>query len=89
MNNYNSNEIESYKLKKDFFYILWLRNRLKKLDFGIKNKVKTDNSLDFEMLKNKHTNYLHEYNLLVDKFYSYLKHGNNLQQKTDYLGEEG
>ncbi len=89
MRNNNFNNIKSKKLKQDIEIIFWLRDRLNILSFGLKRKVKTDSSLDFKMLERKYNNYLEEYNFLVDKLYSYLKDDKNLQQKTDYLREEG
>jgi hypothetical protein len=83
------NNIKSKKLRNDIETLFWFRNRLEVLNFGLRNKVKTDNSLDFEMLERKYNSYKEEYDLLVDKLYSYLKNDNNLQQKTDYLREEG
>ena len=89
MRNNNFNNIPSKKLRNDIEVIFWFRKRLEVLSFGLKKRVKTDSSTDFEMLKRKYDNYLEEYNLLVDKLYSYLKNDKNLQQKTDYLREEG
>ncbi len=48
------NNIKSKKLRNDIEILLWFRNRLEVLNFGLKNKVKTDNSLDFEMLERKY-----------------------------------
>jgi len=75
------NNIKSKKLRNDI--------EIEVLNFGIRKRVKTDSSTDFEMLERKYNSYKEEYDLLVDKLYSYLKNDNNLQQKTDYLREEG
>ncbi len=83
------NNINSKKLKQDIKILFWFRNRLEVLSFGLKKRVKTDSSTDFEMLERKYNSYKEEYDLLVDKLYSYLKNEDNLQQKTDYLREEG
>ncbi len=83
------NNIKSKKLRNDIEILFWFRNRLEVLSFGLKKRVKTDSSTDFEMLERKYNSYKEEYDLLVDKLYSYLKNDNNLQQKTDYLREEG
>jgi hypothetical protein len=83
------NNIKSKKLRNDIEILFWFRNRLEVLNFGIRKRVKTDSSTDFDMLERKYNSYKEEYDLLVDKLYSYLKDDKNLQQKTDYLREEG
>ncbi|MFA4942273.1 MAG: hypothetical protein WC564_01380 [Patescibacteria group bacterium] len=60
-------------IKKEFDYILWLRERIKKLRFGISHRVKVDSSTDFEMLTRKLKDYEQEYELLVYDLYLLLK----------------
>ena len=75
-------------IRKEFEYILWLRERIKTLSFGISRKVKTDSTTDFELLTRKLNSYQQEFNLVVDELSSLLKDG-NLLAKIDNIGQEG
>jgi len=79
----NINKYMIYKnIKYEVDYIIWLKERIKKLRFGVNNKVKTDSSIDFEMLARKLKSYEQEYSSLVDDLYSLLK-GYDVSRKTD------
>jgi len=60
-------------IKKEFTYILWLRERIKSLNFGISRKIKTDSTTDFELLARKLNSYKQEYSSAIDELYSLLK----------------
>ena len=74
-------------IKHEFEYILWLRERIKTLNFGISRKIKTDSTTDFELLTRKLNSYQQEFNLVVDELNSLLKDG-NLLTKIDNIGQE-
>jgi hypothetical protein len=74
-------------IKKEFDYILWLRERIKVLHFGITRKIKTDSSTDFEMLARKLNSYKQDYSSVVDELYSLLK-DDSLSKQVNNIGEE-
>lgn len=74
-------------IKKEFDYILWLRERINKLRFGISRKVKTDSTTDFALLGRKLISYQREFKLVLDELYSLLKN-DDLPTKTDYMRQE-
>ena len=74
-------------IKNEFNYILWLRERIKTLKFGITRRIKTDSTTDFELLTRKLNSYEQEYNSVTDELYSLLKNG-NLSEQVNNLREE-
>ena len=74
-------------IKKEFDYILWLRERIKNLHFGISRKVKTDSTEDFELLTRKLKSYQQEYYLVINELYSLLKDV-GLSEQIDNIGQE-
>jgi len=74
-------------IKKEFDYILWLRERIKKLSFGVSRKVKTDGTIDFALLSRKLNSYKREFQLVLDELYSLLK-SDDIPTKTDYIRQE-
>jgi hypothetical protein len=74
-------------IKKEFEYILWLRERINKLNFGVSRKVKTDGTKDFALLARKLNSYQREFRLVLDELYSLLKN-DDLPTKTDYMRQE-
>ena len=74
-------------IKKEFEYILWLRERINKLNFGVSRKVKTDGTKDFALLTRKLISYRREFKLVLDELYSLLKN-DDLPTKTDYMRQE-
>lgn len=74
-------------IKKEFDYILWLRERIKKLHFGVSRRVKTDSTEDFELLTRKLKSYQQEYNIVIDELYSLLKDV-CLSEQIDNIGQE-
>jgi len=74
-------------IEKEFGYILWLRERIKKLHFGVSRKVKTDSTEDFELLTRKLKSYQQEYNLVINELYSLLKDA-SLSEQIDNIGKE-
>ncbi len=78
-------------IRKKLDLVFWLKERIDKLEFGIKNKVKTDSSLDFEMLSRKLSSYKEEYEDQLTELISSFKlnhESKSLSQKNDSLREE-
>jgi hypothetical protein len=90
--NYMISDKNKYKtLKKKLDLVFWLKERIDKLEFGIKNKVKTDSSTDFEMLKRKLLSYKEEYRYQLNELITSFKLSNetkSLSQQDDCLREE-
>lgn len=76
-------------IKNEFNYILWLRERIKTLKFGITRRIKTDSTTDFELLTRKLNSYEQEYNSVIDELYSLLKDGNLSEQVNNIREESG
>lgn len=76
-------------IKKEFDYILWLRERIKTLRFGITRKIKTDSTTDFELLVRKLNSYQEEYSSVVEELYSLLKDGYISEQVNNLREESG
>jgi len=76
-------------IKKEFDYILWLRERIKTLKFGITRRIKTDSTTDFELLVRKLNSYQQEYSLVINELYSLLKDGYLLEQINNIGQESG
>lgn len=74
-------------IEKEFGYILWLRERIKKLHFGVSRRVKTDSTEDFELLTRKLKSYQEEFNFVTGELNSLLTN-DDLLAKTDNLGQE-
>ena len=74
-------------IRKEFEYIIWLRERIKTLNFGISRKVKTDSTTDFELLTRKLNSYKQEYDLVTNELHSLLKDV-DLLAKIDNIGQE-
>jgi hypothetical protein len=74
-------------IKQEFDYILWLRERINKLNFGITRRVKTDSTNDFELLARKLNTYRQEYEFVLNELYSLLKN-DGLSTETNNLREE-
>jgi hypothetical protein len=74
-------------IKKEFDYILWLRERIKTLKFGITRRIKTDSTTDFELLVRKLNSYQQEYSSVIEELYSLLKDG-YLSEQVDNIREE-
>ena len=76
-------------IKKEFDYILWLRERIKILKFGITRRIKTDSTTDFELLVRKLNSYQQEYSSVIDELYSLLKDGHLSEQINNIREESG
>jgi hypothetical protein len=74
-------------IKKEFDYILWLRERIKTLKFGITRRIKTDSTTDFELLTRKLNSYQEEYGSIIEELYSLLKDG-YVSEEINYIREE-
>jgi hypothetical protein len=74
-------------IKREFDYIIWLRERIKTLRFGITRRIKTDSTTDFELLVRKLKSYQEEYSSVVEELYSLLKDG-YLSEQVNNLREE-
>ena len=74
-------------IREKFDYIIWLRERINKLNFGISQKVKTDSTNDFALLTRKVKSYQREFQLVLDELYFLLK-DEDLLAKINYLGQE-
>ena len=74
-------------IKREFDYIIWLRERIKTLRFGITRRIKTDSTTDFELLVRKLNSYQEEYSSVVEELYSLLKDG-YLSEQVNNLREE-
>ena len=74
-------------IKREFDYIIWLRERIKTLRFGITRKIKTDSTTDFELLVLKLKSYQEEYSSVVEELYSLLTDG-YLSEQVNNLREE-
>jgi hypothetical protein len=74
-------------IKQEFDYIIWLRERINKLNFGITRRVRTDSTEDFELLARKLKTYRQEFTFILDELYSLLKE-DGLSTKADNLREE-
>lgn len=78
-------------IKREFDYIIWLRERIKTLRFGITRRIKTDSTTDFELLIRKLNSYQEEYSSVVEELHSLLKDGclseqvNNLREESGAL----
>ena len=78
-------------IKEEFEYILWLRERIYKLNFGITRRVKTDSTEDFGLLTRKLKTYRQEFDFVVDELYFLLKpddipkQANNLREESRAL----
>lgn len=75
-------------IKNEFNYILWLRDRIKQLNFGVSRKVKTDSTTDFELLTRKLKSYNQEYDFALSEFITLFKRNDDLLEKTDNNGQE-
>ncbi|MBN2884723.1 hypothetical protein JXE04_02250 [Patescibacteria group bacterium] len=76
-------------IKREFDYIIWLRERIKTLRFGITRKIKTDSTTDFELLVRKLKSYQEEYSSVVEELYSLLKDGYLSEQVNNIREESG
>lgn len=74
-------------IKREFDYILWLRERIKTLKFGITRRIKTDSTTDFELLTRKLNSYQEEYGSIIEELYSLLKDG-YVSEEINYIREE-
>jgi hypothetical protein len=70
-------------IKREFDYIIWLRERIKTLRFGITRRIKTDSTTDFELLVRKLKSYQELYSLLKDGYLS--EQVNNLREESGAL----
>ena len=76
-------------IKREFDYIVWLRERIKTLRFGITRRIKTDSTTDFELLVRKLKSYQEEYSSVVEELYSLLKDGYLSEQVNNLRKESG
>ena len=76
-------------IEKEFNYIIWLRERIKTLKFGITRRIKTDSTTDFELLTRKLNSYEQEYNSVTDELYSLLRDGYVSEQVNNIREESG
>ena len=74
-------------IKREFDYILWLRERINTLKFGISRRIKTDSTTDFELLVRKLNSYQEEYSSVIEELYSLLKDG-YVSEKINHIREE-
>ena len=74
-------------IKREFDYILWFRERIKTLKFGITRRIKTDSTTDFELLTRKLNSYQEEYGSIIEELYSLLKDG-YVSEEINYIREE-
>ena len=78
-------------IRKKLDLVFWLKERIDKLEFGIRNKVKTDSSTDFEMLSRKLSSYKEEYEDQLTELISSFKlnyETKSLSPENDSLREE-
>ncbi|MFA5163229.1 MAG: hypothetical protein WC441_01740 [Patescibacteria group bacterium] len=74
-------------IKREFDYIIWLRERIKTLRFGITRRIKTDSTTDFELLVRKLNSYQEEYTSVVEELYFLLK-DDHLSEQVNNIREE-